>query len=263
MAQETDSRAEVVAAVPATGDKDPADEVLQPVAAALPLPGPEVPSSSPHNEDTQQPLPAADHHLDAPAVPTAAYVSWGDNDVDGGVDGWSDHDETVDVSQANAPAASKPNTFLEAACKGGIPEEVPLPQPKASAVTTASATRQGRSAGRGGAVLRKDGRAASGVHASHSMVQAARRPQTVAENGWHTVISKKGSKSAKHVNGGGTDMHSAAQPTVDGGRLAPARANSNTEQTDDNRDGSAETLTKSQKKRHARKRRKALQQQDS
>ena len=235
MIQNTDDRGELVAALPATDDKDPADEMLQ-------LPGPDVSPLSPVNEDTQQPL------RDAAAVPAAAYVPLGDtsaNDVDSGVDGWSDHDDAVDTSQANAPAASKPNSFLEAACKGGIPKEVPTPQPKAKAVTTASVTRQGRSAGRGSA---ESGRAASGVHAPQSMGQAARRPQTVAESGWHTVTSKKGSKSAKHVNGGGKDMHSAAQPIVDGGRLA---------------DGSAETLTKSRKKRHARKRRKALQQQDS
>ena len=176
------------------------------------------------------------------------------------VDGWSDHEDPVDMSQADALVASKPNSFLEAACKGGIPEEMPIPQPKASAVTTASVNRQGRSARRGSAVLREDSRAAAGVHAPQSRVQTARKPQIVVDNGWLTVVSKKGSKSAKRVNGGGKDMHNAAEPAVTGGRLGPVTANQNTEQ---NHDGNAEMLTKSQRKRHAKKRRKAQQQQDS
>ena len=219
--------------------------------------------SSPHNDNTQQPLPDADEHDTPPAAPNAAYVLWGDtsaNGFDSEVDGWSNHDDPVDMRQANAPAASKPNTFLEAACKGGIPEEVLTPQSKANALSTAPVNRQGKSAGRGGAVLHEDGTAASGVHATQSTLQTARRPQTVAENGWHTAVSKKGSKSAKHVNRGGTDTHDAAQPA---GQLAPAMANPNTKQTDNNDDGNAETLTKSKKKRHARKRRKAQKQQDS
>ena len=109
-------------------------------------------------------------------------------------------------------------------------------------------------------MLRENGTAASGAHAAQSTLHSARRPQTVAENGWHTVVSKKGSKSAKHVNGGGRDTHNAAQPA---GQLAPAMANPNTKQTDNDNDENAETLTKSQKKRHARKRRKVQKQQDS
>ena len=196
-----------------------------------------------HDKDPAEGTPAADHYdtpPDAPAVPTATYVPWGNtsaDDVDSEVDGWSDHAGPVDMSQVDAPTASKPTSFLEAACKGGIPEEVPISQSKAGAVTPASATRQGRSAGRGSAVLREGGRAASGVHAAQNMFRAARRPQTVAEHGWHTVLSRKGSRSAKHVNGGGEGTHIAAQH--------------------------ADVLTKSQKKRHAKKRRKAQQQQDS
>ena len=170
-------------------------------------------------------MPDADEHDTTPAAPNAAYVPWGDasaNDFDSEVDGWSNHDDAVDMSQANAPAASKPNTFLELACKGGIPEEVLIPQSKANALTTASVNRQGKSARTGGAVLREDGTAASGVSAAQSTLQTARRPQTVAENGWHTVVSKKGSKSAKHVNRGGTDTRNAGQPA---GQLAPAMAN--------------------------------------
>ena len=257
--------------------EDPSDQMSQSVAEALPLPGPDVPLSSPYNENMQQPLayhheipnhhdtpPDAGHRdtpLDAPAVPPASYVPWGDtsaNDFDDEEDGWSDHADLADMSQADAPAASKPNSFLEAACKGGTAEEVPIP---ASAVTTASVSTQGRSAGRGSAVLHEDSIAAPHVHAPQSRVQTARRPQTVVENGWQTVVSKKGSKSAKHVDGGGKDMHNAAKTAVTGGRLAPVRANPNTEQTDHNHDGHAETFTRSQRKRHARKRRKAQQQQ--
>ena len=114
-----------------------------------------------------------------------------------------------------------------------------IPQSKTNALTTAPVNRQRKPAARGGAVLREDGTAASGVHAAHSTLQTETRPETAAENGWHTVVSKKGSKSSKHVNGDGRDTHNAAQPA---GQLAPAVANPN-------------TLTKSQKKRHARKRR--------
>ena len=49
------------------------------------------------------------------------------NDFDDEEDGWSDHADLADMSQADAPAASKPNSFLEAACKGGTAEEVPIP----------------------------------------------------------------------------------------------------------------------------------------
>ena len=48
------------------------------------------------------------------------------------------------MSRASAPAGSTPNTFLEAACKGGIPEEVLIPQSKANALTTALVNRQGK-----------------------------------------------------------------------------------------------------------------------
>lgn len=84
---------------------------------------------------------------DAPAVPTAAYIPWGSisgNDVaayipwesisgnDSGVGGWPDHDEPAAMGQADVPTASKPNTFLEAACKGFIAEEVLLCCPHAA-----------------------------------------------------------------------------------------------------------------------------------
>ena len=60
------------------------------VAEALPLPVPDVPLSSPHNENKRQQLPDADEHDTPPAVPTAAYVPGGDtsaNTFDSEVDG--------------------------------------------------------------------------------------------------------------------------------------------------------------------------------
>ena len=225
MAQATDSRAEVVAALPTT---EPAGQRM---AEALPLPGP---VSASHNEDSQQ---CADQHAtppDSPAVPIAAYVPWegiSRNDGDCGLDGWSEDDV---AAEAAAPAASRPTTYLEAACRARIPA--------ARSATTAARNSQGTSAGRGSAVVREGSAAQSGVHSPRLL--AARRPHTFADDRWRTVVGKKGSKSAQHANGGGNSMHSTAQPAVSGGKGASVK-------------------TKAQKKRHAKLRRKALQQSDS
>ena len=89
--------------------------------------------------------------------------------------------------QAAAPAASRPTTFLEAACRAPIPA--------ARSVTTAARDRQGRSAGRFSAAVCEGIAAESGMHSPQLL--AARRPDTVAENGWCTVASKKGQQVCK------------------------------------------------------------------
>ena len=311
MALETDSGAEVVAAVLAADDIRPADSAAHPVAEALPLQGLDSSLSQTHLEDAQQPWLDADQQAtppdaadapsadaptaavptadlpsagaptaDAPtadvpsadvptaavpsadvptaavptaAVPTAADVSWGDvsgNSSECGGCGWSGDDAPADMGQAAAPAATKPTTFLEAACRGIIAEEVPLSPAKARTVTTAVLSRSARSAS---CVVCQGDRAASGVDAAQSQLSAATRPQTVAADGWHEVVSKKGSKSAKHVNTGGKDVHNTVQPPVNRGRHALVK--SDAEQA--NR--GAAKLTSNQKKRRAKLRRKAAQ----
>ena len=277
MALETDSKAEVVAAVLAADDIRPADSAVHPVAEALPLPGLDSSLSQTHLEDAQQPWLDADQQAtppdaadaptaDAPAadvptadaptadaptadvstadVPTAADVSWGGvsgNSGDCGGGGWSEDDDAADMGQAAAPAATKPSTFLEAACRGVIAEEVPVSPAKARTVTTAVLSRSART---GSAVLRQADRAASGAYAAQSEPSAAKRPQTVAADGWHEVVSKKSSKSAKHVSAGGKGVHNTAQPKSD-----VEQANRG-----------AAKLTSTQKKRRAKLRRKAAQQ---
>ena len=49
------------------------------------------------------------------------------------------------------------------------------------------------------------------IHAVQSIVLAK-----ASAHSWHTTVSKKGSKSAQHINTGGTDMHKSAQLAVSG-----------------------------------------------
>ena len=266
LTQETDDRAEVVARMPTTIDKESSPTADQPshLAEALPLAAPEMAIASPRIEGAQR-SPEPDHRdipFDAPTavtnVSTEFKLPWDTSadDVNAEVEGFPDHDDPVDTNQANAPT---PNTFLEAACKGGIPEDVSMTHPKAIADSRAAVRRQGGSIERGNATLRENARSVSIMHAPQRTLLAARRPQNVADNGWHTV-SRKSSKTAKHVNGAGKDMPSAVQAPVSGSRIAPVRTSRNTEQADNKtHDGGAERLTKAQKKRNAKKRRKAQQ----
>ena len=205
--------------------------------------------SAPLTEITQQ-APTNDdgNGHDAPAVCTAAvasYVAWDAlvDDMDRVVDSWPEPDDHADTDPA--PIASTPMSFLEA-CKRGGSGEVMTSWHNSTANSMASVGSQQRTAGRSNA--------------------AARRPQTAADAGWHTAVGKRGRKSANHSDAAGTKVQNGAQPAAIGSRTAPARVSQSVEQAGTGiSSGGAErrAISKSCKKRQARQRRKAQQQQDN
>ena len=256
MGQESDDRLEVVAPLPAshaTASPAKAGQPLQPEAEAQPL---AVQSALPQTVSTQH-MPGGECNQgaapsDAAAVPKVviqSYVAWDAlvTDDDSGVEAWPDHADPVAMDHDNVPAATKPSTFLEAACRVAGPEEVLHAARQAST----SGGRQGESAGRASGTQHAASTSGCSANGHQRTSAAARRQHTVADHGWQRVCRKS--------NAAGTDVQNLSQPAAferHAERVSPNMA------ADTNGGGAHNKFTRTQRRRQARKKIRAQQQQD-
>lgn len=250
VSQERDDRAEVVAPLPARHDRaasPTAGQLSQPESEAQPVAVFDAQPALPHNDSTQHMPEANDHEagvpLDAAAVhnrPSESYVAWDAlvGDDDSGVEGWPDHADPVN----SVPAAAGPISFLEAASKMAVSEDM------VNIEGTALVRNQGQSAGGANARLQEG--------SSHSTSAAASRLLNAADYGWQTV----GRKSAERLNAAGTNVQNLARHAAVGSRAASVSVSiRNTDQAAADMSGgrTERRLTRTQRRRQARRKVKA------